>query len=139
MMKNTMFRIAHKLKIGYIIIMNISINMMNYFTRIFKFSTNILFHYPSMLWNKFSIFKNNLITFLVKRTFTPKSYKSLIWTTSFFKMVEMIFTKSMTFVHTTTIRQFAFNTPRTSIKTFTHSLYYRWKLWTCQGELSSLA
>lgn len=93
-----MFRIRHKLKVTYMIIENIVVYMMNNFTRPFQLSTKMLFHYPSMLWNKFSIFKKDLVTFFVKSTFASKTNLCFKRVSGRVKSHQMHFTKGMSFM-----------------------------------------
>ena len=126
-----MFRIVHQLKVFYLVIGNVMIFMMHDFSRILKFSSEMLFHDPSVFRNLSPIFKYNLIPFFVKSTCSGCSHKKLIWTSSSLKSFKMFLAKTMSFMHSSAFWKLTFDSPCPTIY-FSHVLDYRWKLKTCQ-------
>lgn len=93
-----MSTIRHKSKITYIIVENVLVNMMHHFSWIFEFSAKMLFHYPTMLWNKSSILIEYFISLFISTTRTSFSNFGLKRITSRIKSHKVHLTKKMTFM-----------------------------------------
>ncbi len=121
-----MFNVGKKLKVLDSIVCLIAIDMMNNFSRPFQLSSKMLFNYPAMFWNEFSILVNNYVSFSVSSAFSVLSSTHKKWRARGFKTVKVHFTKAKSFV------TFFTTFKLTYFKVF-HEQYINMETIDCQG------
>jgi len=126
-----MSRICHQFEVRNVVVKDVVVFVVNYFSRVFEFASEVLFHYPTMFRNELAIFVKNSVSFFIKGAFTIKTSQNMFMASCFFNSVKMLLTKAISLMPFPTIWNKTLNTTSATID-FLHKTYYGWKLKMCQ-------